>query len=91
MRPHFDLTLTMVGIVAMLAFGLHRHSNPDTVEIDSRCRGAGECAAAAKSSIRNSLAIFFERFQRLSEIAVRANPPPDLLVWPRKLDARSSA
>src|SRR6266480_2949105 len=24
----------------------------------------------------------FERFQRLSEIALSANPPPDLLVWP---------
>ena len=23
-----------------------------------------------------------EKFQRLSEIALRANPPPDLLVWP---------
>src|SRR5947209_4314157 len=28
MRPHFDLTLTMVGIVALLAFGLHRVQHP---------------------------------------------------------------
>src|SRR5205814_2569624 len=24
MRPHFDLTLTMVGVVGLVAFGLHR-------------------------------------------------------------------
>src|SRR5437763_9348684 len=24
MRPHFDLTLTMIGMVALMAFGLHR-------------------------------------------------------------------
>jgi Apolipoprotein N-acyltransferase len=24
----------------------------------------------------------FDQFRRLSEIALRSNPPPDLLVWP---------
>src|SRR6202040_1382648 len=28
MRPHFDLTLTMIGMVALFAFGLHRAQNP---------------------------------------------------------------
>src|SRR5439155_26398932 len=28
MRPHFDLTLTMIGIIALLTFGLHRAQRP---------------------------------------------------------------
>jgi len=81
MRPHFDLTLTMVGIVALLAFGLHRvqHSAPaKTVRV-----------AAVQASVPQLQKFdprftgeVFERFRRLSEIALSANPPPDLLVWP---------
>ena len=81
MRPHFDLTLTMVGIVSLLAFGLHRvqHSSPaKTVRI-----------AAVQASVPQLQKFdprftgeIFERFQRLSEIALAANPAPDLLVWP---------
>jgi apolipoprotein N-acyltransferase len=81
MRPHFDLTLTMVGIVALLAFGLHRaqHASPaKTVRV-----------AAVQASVPQLQKFdprftgeVFERFRRLSEIALGANPPPDLLVWP---------
>ena len=81
MRPHFDLTLTMVGIVSLLAFGLHRvqHSSPaKTVRL-----------AAVQASVPQLQKFdprftgeIFERFQRLSEIALAANPAPDLLVWP---------
>src|SRR4029077_14015140 len=28
MRPHFDLTLTMIGMIGLFAFGLHRAQNP---------------------------------------------------------------
>jgi apolipoprotein N-acyltransferase len=81
MRPHFDLTLTMVGIVALLAFGLHcvQHSSlAKTVRV-----------AAVQASVPQLQKFdprftgeVFERFRRLSEIALRVNPPPDLLVWP---------
>ncbi len=81
MRPHFDLTLTMVGIVSLLAFGLHRvqHSSPaKTVRL-----------AAVQASVPQLQKFdprftgeIFERFRRLSEIALAANPAPDLLVWP---------
>src|SRR5207248_1759751 len=81
MRPHFDLTLTMVGIVSLLAFGLHRvqRSSPaKTVRI-----------AAVQASVPQLQKFdprftgeIFERFRRLSEIALAANPAPDLLVWP---------
>src|SRR5207237_6747488 len=81
MRPHFDLTLTMVGIVSLLAFGLHRvqHSSPaKTVRIAAVQAGVPQLQ---KFDPRFTGEIF-ERFRRLSEIALAANPAPDLLVWP---------
>jgi len=81
MRPHFDLTLTMIGIVGLLAFGLHRAQRPPT--------GKSIRVAAVQASVPQLQKFdpqfardVFEKFQRLSEIAVGANPPPDLLVWP---------
>ena len=81
MRPHFDLTLTMIGIVGLLAFGLHRAQHPPT--------GKSIRVAAVQASVPQLQKFdpqfardVFEKFQRLSEIAVGANPPPDLLVWP---------
>src|SRR2546426_2431916 len=78
-RPHFDLTLTMIGIVALLAFGLDRAPSP-----------AKPIRIAAVQASVPQLQKFdpqftgevFERFRRLSEIALAAKPPPDLLVWP---------
>jgi len=84
MRPHFDLTLTMVGIVAVLAFGLHIAAVPKSMVSATPLR-----VAAVQASVPQLQKFdphftgeVFERFQRLSEIALGANPPPDLLVWP---------
>src|SRR5438552_10705212 len=81
MRPHFDLTLTMAAIVGILTFGL----------------GAAQTSlstkplrvAAVQSNVPQSqkfdpqfTARIFDQFRRLSEIALRSNPPPDLLIWP---------
>src|SRR5947208_9964489 len=81
MRPHFDLTLTMAAIVGILTFGL----------------GAAQTSlstkplrvAAVQSNVPQSQKFdpqftkkIFDQFRRLSEIALRSNPPPDLLVWP---------
>lgn len=81
MRPHFDLTLTMIGIVGLLAFGLERAQKPSI--------GQPIRVAAVQAGIPQSQKFdpqftseVFERFRRLSEIALRATPPPDLLVWP---------
>jgi apolipoprotein N-acyltransferase len=81
MRPHFDLTLTMIGIVALLAFGLDR--------VQHRSAAKPLRVAAVQASVPQLQKFnpqftseVFERFRRLSEIAVGANPPPDLLVWP---------
>ena len=81
MRPHFDLTLTMAAIVGVLTFGLGAArisplSKPFRV-------------AAVQSNVPQSQKFdpqftrgIFDQFRRLSEIALRSNPPPDLLVWP---------
>src|SRR5438046_4382739 len=81
MRPHFDLTLTMAAIVGVLTFGLGAArisplSKPFRV-------------AAVQSNVPQSQKFdpqftrrIFDQFRRLSEIALRSTPPPDLLIWP---------
>jgi len=81
MRPHFDLTLTMIGMIGLFAFGLHRAQNAPPMK---PLRVAAVQASVPQlekfdSQFRRDI---FERFARLSEIALGANPPPDLLVWP---------
>jgi apolipoprotein N-acyltransferase len=81
MRPHFDLTLAMVGIVALLAFGLNR------IQVASPSKSIRVAAVQANvPQLQKFDPQFapqvFEKFRRLSEIAGQTNPPPDLLVWP---------
>jgi len=81
MRPHFDLTLTMAAIVGVLAFGLGAAKiSPSTKPFR---------IAAVQSNVPQKQKFdpqftrrIFDQFQRLSEIALRSNPPPDLLIWP---------
>jgi apolipoprotein N-acyltransferase len=80
-RPHFDLTLTMAAIVGVLTFGLRATQvSPPTKPLR---------AAAVQSNVPQNQKFdpqftreIFDQFRRLSEIALRSNPPPDLLVWP---------
>ena len=80
-RPHFDLTLTMAAIVGVLTFGL-RVSQVSPPAKPLR-------VAAVQSNVPQNQKFdpqftrkIFDQFRRLSEIALRSNPPPDLLVWP---------
>ncbi|MDP9186437.1 MAG: apolipoprotein N-acyltransferase, partial [Verrucomicrobiota bacterium] len=81
MRPHFDLTLTMIGIVALLAFGLHRVQHPSPAK-PLRVAAVQAGVPQLQKFDPQFTGEVFERFRRLSEIALAANPPPDLLVWP---------
>ena len=80
-RPHFDLTLTMASIVGVLAFGLRASQvSPPTKPVR---------VAAVQSNVPQHQKFdpqfttkIFDQFRRLSEIALRSNPPPDLLIWP---------
>ena len=80
-RPHFDLTLTLAAIVGVLTFGLRASQiSPPTKPLR---------VAAVQSNIPQNQKFdpqftrkIFDQFRRLSEIALRSNPPPDLLIWP---------
>src|SRR5262245_8546920 len=81
MRPHFDFTVTMAGIVGVLVFGLRTTQvSPSTKPLH---------VAAVQSNVPQNQKFdpeftrrIFDQFRRLSEIALRSSPPPDLLVWP---------
>jgi len=80
-RPHFDLTLTLAAIVGVLTFGLR------TAQISPPAKSFR--VAAVQSNIPQNQKFdpqftrkIFDQFGRLSEIAMRSNPPPDLLIWP---------
>ena len=80
-RPHFDLTLTMAAIVGVVTFGL-RASQVSAPTKPLR-------VAAVQSNVPQNQKFdpqftrkIFDQFRRLSEIALRSNPPPDLLIWP---------
>jgi apolipoprotein N-acyltransferase len=80
-RPHFELTLTLAGIVGVLTFGLRAaQDTPPTKPLR---------VAAVQSNVPQHQKFdpqfttkIFDQFRRLSEIALRSSPPPDLLIWP---------
>jgi apolipoprotein N-acyltransferase len=80
-RPHFDFTVTMAAIVGLLIFGLR------ATQISLPTKSLR--VAAVQSNVPQTQKFdpqftrrIFDQFRRLSEIALRSNPPPDLLVWP---------
>jgi apolipoprotein N-acyltransferase len=80
-RPHFDITLTLAGIVGLLTFGLY--------SVQNRPAAAPFPVAAVQADVPQQekfdpefSAQIFQRFSRLSEIALRSSPPPALLIWP---------
>ena len=80
-RPHFDFTVTMAAVVGVLIFGLRvTQVSPPTKALR---------VAAVQSNVPQNQKFdpqftrrIFDQFRRLSDIALRSNPPPDLLVWP---------
>jgi len=81
MRPHFDLTLTMAGIVGVMGFGLHalnvrRETKPLHVALVQP-----NIPREEKFTVEFANKTF-DLFTRLSRPAVEGNTPADLLVWP---------
>ena len=81
MRPHFDFTFTMAAIVAVLVFGFR------ATQVSPAAKPLR--VAAVQSNVPQNQKFdpqftrrIFDQFRRLSEIALRSNPPPELLVWP---------
>lgn len=80
-RPHFDLTLTLAAIVGVLTFGLR------AAQVSATTKPLR--VAAVQSNVPQNQKFdpqftrkIFDQFRRLSEIALRSTPPPDLLIWP---------
>src|SRR5438067_1052452 len=78
-RPHFDLTLTLAAIVGVLTFGIR------ATQVSSPTKPLR--VAAVQSNVPQNQKFdpqftrkIFDQFRRLSEIALRSNPPPDLLI-----------
>jgi apolipoprotein N-acyltransferase len=80
-RPHFDLTLTLAGIVGLLTFGLYSVQNRPVSKSLRVAAVQADIPQQEKFDPQFSNRIF-ERFSRLSQIALRSSPPPDLLIWP---------
>ncbi len=81
MRPHYDLTLTMAGIVGVLAFGVHITQNrPHTTPV--RIAAVQANVPQKQKFDPQFTAQIFDRFTRLSAIPLQVVPPPDLLIWP---------
>ncbi len=81
MRPHFDLTLTMAGIIGVMGFGLHamnvrRETKPLNVALVQP-----NIPREEKFTVEFANKTF-DLFTRLSRPAVDGNAPADLLVWP---------
>src|SRR5205823_349525 len=81
MRPHYDFTLTMSAVVGLLAFGWHvaQLQRPTKALRVSTVQANVPRAEKFDRQFANKI---FEQFNRLSQIAMQSNPPPDLLVWP---------
>jgi apolipoprotein N-acyltransferase len=81
MRPHFELTLTMAGIVGVMGFGLHamkvhREAKPLNIALVQPNIPRDE-----KFSVEFANKTF-DLFTQLSRPAVESSAKADLLVWP---------
>src|SRR2546430_12339084 len=81
LRPHFDFTVTMAAIVGVLVFGLRAPQISPTTKPLRVTAVQSNVPQNQKFDPRFTRKIF-DQFRRLSEFALRSNPPPDLLVWP---------
>lgn len=81
MRPHWDINFTMLGIVALIAFGWHvaRAARPSTTV---RVAAVQANIPRAEKFDRQFTRKIFEQFERLSALALRTQARPDLIIWP---------
>ena len=81
MRPHFDLTLTMVGIVGLLAFGLHRIQIPSPAK-SVRVAAVQTNVAQMQKLEGLSAEQILDTCSKLTALAVQRQPNVELIVWP---------
>jgi len=81
MRAHFDLTLTMLGIVALFAFSIHAVQKPSATKPLRIAAVQANVPQQQKFDPQFSRRIF-EQFDRLSTIGLHSSQAADLLIWP---------
>lgn len=81
MRPHWDINFTMLGMVALIAFGWQVARTPRN-SLRLRVGAVQANIARAEKFDRQYSSKIFDQFKRLSQMALSANPPLDLLIWP---------
>ena len=81
MRPHFDFTFTMAAIVGVLVFGF-RATQVSPAAKTLRVTAVQSNVPQNQKFDPQFTRRIFDQFRRLIEIALRSNPPPELLVWP---------
>ncbi|HEY1769569.1 MAG TPA: apolipoprotein N-acyltransferase [Chthoniobacterales bacterium] len=80
-RPHFDFTLTMAAIVGICAYGIRVLQNPGPSKPLRVAAVQSNVPREEKFSLQFQGKTFF-KFARLTRIALAAQPPPDLIIWP---------
>jgi apolipoprotein N-acyltransferase len=81
MRPHWDINFTMLGLVALIAFGWHAAKTPRHLKTIRVAAIQANIARAEKFDPQFQSKIF-DQFTRLSAIALKTEQPLDLLMWP---------
>ena len=80
MSTHFDLTLTMVALVGVAAFGMRAVQMKDE-SINIRVAAVQPNVPREQKFNQEFAELTFEQFSRLSLTAMQPTPP-DLLIWP---------
>jgi apolipoprotein N-acyltransferase len=80
-RPHFDFTLTMVGLVGICAFGIRVLSERPATKPLRVAAVQSNVPREEKFSLQHQGKIFYQ-FARLTRLALATKPPPDLIIWP---------
>ncbi len=81
MRPHFDLTLTLVGLVAVFALGLRVIQTRSPTHPVRIGLVQANVSREQKFDLRYKQNIF-DKFDRLSKVAMSSLSQLDLLIWP---------
>jgi apolipoprotein N-acyltransferase len=81
MRPHFDLTLTLVGLVAVFLWGVGAVQTRQPTHQLRVGLVQANVPRAEKFDIRYKQTIF-DKFSRLSKMALTSSSTIDLLLWP---------
>jgi apolipoprotein N-acyltransferase len=80
-RPHFDFTLTMAAIVGLCAYGIRvLQEHPPTRPLRVAAVQSN-VPRDEKFSAQFQGKTFYE-FAHLTQIALAAKPPPELILWP---------